>query len=70
MKIIKKGKKIIETMEVTCHKCSAILEVEPIDLTLELGKMYSFKCPCCNRRNELSEEQLTKDFLFAKKRKR
>lgn len=70
MRIIKKGKKIVGVMRVTCKKCDAELEIEAKDLKEEVGdrpfdsESYSYKCPCCSRTQYLNYNDLTEEILF------
>ncbi len=70
MKVIKEGKKIQDTMRVTCKTCGAELEIQagdlkripedrPFDPTT-----YSYKCPCCRRTNYMRYEDLTEEIRF------
>ena len=69
MKVIAPGKKIVGTMQVTCGKCEAVLEIEARDLTLyenscRSTKPYYYTCPCCSRAQLISRDDLNEDIIF------
>ncbi len=68
MKVIKEGKKIEGIMRVICQTCEAELEITAGDLKKEIGDRreisYSYKCPCCRRRNHLDYHDLSEEILF------
>ena len=69
MKVIAEGKKIIGTMEVTCGKCEAVLEIEAKDLSFSnnansVTPTYYYTCPCCSRTQYISHDELNEDVLF------
>ena len=67
MQVIKTGKKIIGTQQVTCRKCEAILEIEAKDLTLydkPYKSSYYFTCPCCSRAQLIYRDDLSEDIIF------
>ncbi len=70
MKVIKEGKKIEGIMRVTCKTCEAELEITAGDLRKEPGDIpsdhtvYSYKCPCCRRRNYIGYSDLSEEIRF------
>ena len=70
MKVIKKGKKIPNTMRVTCEKCEAELEISASDLKEEPRdrywdpRIYSYRCPECGRFNNLKYDDLPEEIRF------
>ena len=69
MKVIKEGKKDVATMQVTCAKCNAVLEVEAADFEVTTDNtqfqrlLFKFCCPCCNRANYLTRNEIAKEIL-------
>lgn len=70
MKVIKEGKKIEGNMRVTCKTCKAELEItagdlkeEPRDRSID-PTVYSYKCPCCKRRNYIGYSDLSEEIRF------
>ena len=67
MKVLKEGKKIEGSMQVTCHTCDAELEIIAADLSKGRPDggtaYYSYKCPCCKHINYLGYDALTKAIL-------
>lgn len=69
MKVITPGKKIVGTMQVTCNKCEAVLEIEAKDLTIyenthHSTKPYYYTCPCCSRSHLIYRDDLNEDIVF------
>lgn len=67
MKVIKEGKKIEGIMRVICKTCEAELEITAGDLKKEPGDrptVYSYKCPCCRRKNYIGYIDLSKEIRF------
>ena len=66
MKIIKEGKKLINTMQVTCKKCEAVLEIEAKDLVgnSQDDEIYTYKCPCCQRTQYIQTKNMSEEVVF------
>ena len=71
MKVIKEGKvpeRIRKTIRVECFYCGAELVVNPSDFRIVPGESqilpeyYKYECPCCQRRNALSFDDLSYSF--------
>ena len=65
MKIIKQGRKIPRTMQVTCDVCDAELEIDKNDLNevefegqINSTFYYTYTCPCCSEKNSINLENL------------
>ena len=68
MKVIKEGKKIQDTMRVTCKTCGAELEIQAGDLKKSSNRFepttYYYTCPCCRRTNYLRYSDLSEEIRF------
>lgn len=59
MKIIKPGKLIPKSVNVTCYKCKAVLEITKDDLVEDekdwdaLPATWCYICPCCHSDNHV-----------------
>lgn len=69
MKIIKEGRPIQKTMEVTCKYCGAVLEMEAGDFELVKAsagdnspvKQYWYVCPWCQAKSYLKHKDVPED---------
>lgn len=71
MRVVKEGKRISNTMLVTCKTCGAQLEIVSGDLRRIHGDrpfdpdFYNYKCVCCKHHNYLVYNDLSSELRSA-----
>ena len=69
MRVIKRGKKIEDTMKVICRTCGAELEIQAEDIIVEEGfgyypTYYYYRCPCCLHKDIIDYKDLTEEIRY------